>query len=153
MTAPLSRFQRGAAAVEFAIVAPVFFVLLLGAIEMGRLLWTWNAAAEATRLGARIAVVCPVGAPAIKARMSERLPALTSKNITVTYLNPPHGENTCDTSNCKAVRVALSGYSHQPIIPLSLLVPGAPSLDISIPPFQTTLPREFMNSTGNPVCN
>ena len=38
------RQQRGVAAVEFALIAAVFFTILLGAMEMPRLLWTWNAA-------------------------------------------------------------------------------------------------------------
>ena len=133
--------QRGAAAVEFAIVSAVFFMLLLGAIEMGRLLWTWNAATEATRLGARMAVVCDINEPNIITRMQQRLGYLQPSNVTVTYL--PSG---CTDANCQTVRVTLAGYTHQPIIPFI-------ALSIPIPSFQTTLPREFMQSAGNPVCN
>jgi Flp pilus assembly pilin Flp len=133
--------QSGAAAVEFALVATVFFMILIGAVEMSRLLWTWNAAGEATRLGARMAVVCDLNEVAIVNRMRERLPALLASNVTITYL--PAG---CTDANCQSVRVTLAGYTHQPIIPL---VP----LSLAIPPFQTTLPREFMQSAGNPVCS
>ena len=133
--------QRGAAAIEFAIVSAVFFMLLLGAIEMGRLLWTWNAATEATRLGARMAVDCDVNEPNIITRMQQRLPYLQPANVTVAYL--PSG---CTDANCQTVRVTLAGYTHQPIIPFI-------ALSIPIPTFQTTLPREFMQSAGNPVCN
>jgi Flp pilus assembly protein TadG len=134
------RTQVGAAAVEFAIVASVFFMILLGAIEMARLLWTWNAASEATRLGARLAVVCDINAPVIKTRMRQMLPALTNGNITINYL--PGG---CSALDCRSVTVTLNGYTHVPIIPL---VP----LSIPIPPFATSLPREFMQSAGNPIC-
>lgn len=133
--------QRGAAAIEFAIVSAVFFMLLLGAIEMGRLLWTWNAATEATRLGARMAVVCDVNEPNIITRMQQRLPYLQPGNVSLTYL--PSG---CTDANCQTVRVTLAGYTHQPIIPFI-------ALSIPIPTFQTTLPREFMQSAGNPVCS
>lgn len=133
--------QRGAAAIEFAIVSAVFFMLLLGAIEMGRLLWTWNAATEATRLGARMAVVCDINEPNIITRMQQRLPYLEPGNVSLTYL--PSG---CTDANCQTVRVTLAGYTHQPIIPFI-------ALSIPIPTFQTTLPREFMQSAGNPVCN
>lgn len=135
------RSQAGVAAVEFALVSTLFFMVLLGTIEMARLLWTWNAAAEATRLGARMAVVCDINDPSIKARMQERLPALQVGDIALTYL--PAG---CTDANCQSVRVSLAGYTHQPIIPFV-------GLSIPIAPFQTTLPREFMQSTGNPVCN
>ena len=143
-TAPaFTRRQRGAAAVEFAIVTVlVFFALLLGAMEMARLLWTWNAAGEATRLGARLAVVCSIAdAASIKTRMRAMLPALADGNVTINYL--PGG---CDEQTCQSVRVTLAGYTHVPIIPF---VP----LSIAIPPFQTTLPKEFMQSAGNSVCN
>ncbi len=138
--------QRGVAAVEFAIVAALFFMMLFGAMEMGRLLWTWNAAAEATRLGARMAVVCDLNDPSIIDRMRERLPALKASNVKVEYLNPGSPVNTCSAANCKSVRVTLAGYTHVPIIPFA-------ALSIPIPPFQTTLPREYMQSAGNPVCN
>jgi Flp pilus assembly protein TadG len=138
--------QRGLAAVEFAIVATIFFMMLFGAMEMGRLLWTWNAAAEATRLGARMAVVCDQNDPVIVKRMRERLPALQASNVTIDYLNPGSAPNTCTPATCKSVRVTLSGYTHVPIIPFA-------ALSIPIPQFQTTLPREYMQSAGNPVCN
>lgn len=138
--------QAGVAAVEFALVCSVFFTALLGAIEMGRLLWTWNAATEATRLGARLAIVCDKDDADIKAQMVGRLPALSTSNITVTYLDPPNAENTCTTATCKAVRVSLTGYEHDTIIPF---VP----LAVTLPPFTTTLRREHMQSTGNPICS
>ena len=122
-------------------MASIFFMMLLGVIELGRLLWTWNAAAEATRLGARMAVVCDIGDSSIITRMRERLPYLAAGNVSVQYF--PAG---CSDANCQTVRVTLAGYTHRTIIPTANLLPA-------IPPFQTTLPREFMQSTGNPVCN
>jgi Flp pilus assembly protein TadG len=138
--------QRGVAAVEFALVASLFFTMLFGVIDMGRLLWTWNAAAEATRLGARLAVVCDIGDADIKTRMIGRLPSLGTANITIAYLNPPAADNSCTAATCKAVRVSLTGYTYQSIVPL---VP----MSITLPGFSTTLRKEFMSSTGNPVCN
>lgn len=137
--------QRGVAAVEFAIVSALFFTTLLGVIEMGRLLWTWNAAVEATRYGARLAAVCDIGDSDIRTRMIGRLPTLLSTNITVTYLNPPAANNTCTAANCKAVRVSLNGYTHDTIIPFL-------PLSLTLPSFSTTLRKEFMNSTANEVC-
>jgi len=137
--------QRGVAAVEFAIVAGLLCTLLLGVMEMGRLLWTWNAAVEATRFGARLAVVCDINGSNIKTRMISRLPTLTTTNITISYLNPPAAANTCTAATCKAVRVSLTGYTHTTIIPF---VP----LTLTLPPFSTTLRKEFMSSTANEIC-
>lgn len=63
------RRQRGATMVEFAIVAGLLVSLLIGIMEMGRMLFYWNATTEATRLGARLAVVCDFNDPDIKAKM------------------------------------------------------------------------------------
>lgn len=49
--------QRGVAAVEFALVAIPFFLLLFGAMEFGRLMYLWNTVQEVTRNAARQAVV------------------------------------------------------------------------------------------------
>ena len=137
--------QRGVAAVEFALIASILFTLLLGSMEMGRLLWTWNAAVEATRYGARLAVVCDMNDSHIKTRMISRLPTLASSNITISYLNPPAAVNTCTAATCKAVKVSLTGYTHTTVIPF---VP----LSLTLPPFGTTLRKEFMSSASNEVC-
>ena len=51
------RRERGAAAVEFAIVAMLFFTVVLGIMEFGRILYVWNTVQEVTRRAAREAVV------------------------------------------------------------------------------------------------
>ena len=137
--------QRGVAAVEFAIVSSLLLTMLFGVMEMGRLFWTWNAAVEATRLGARLAAVCDLNDSHIKSRMISRLPSLQNGNIVLTYLNPPSANNTCTAADCKAVNVSLTGYTHNTIIPF---VP----ISLTLPPFGTTLRREFMSSTSNEVC-
>ncbi|WP_227869237.1 TadE family protein [Nitrosospira lacus] len=134
--------QRGAAAVEFALVASLLFTLLLGIMEMGRVLFYWNTATEVTRLGARLAVVCNKDAAIIKTRMSDMLGILTPGNIDLTYT--PGG---CDINSCRAVTVSITGLSVSTFIPL---VP----LNISMPSFSTTLPRESMDMDNtNPDCS
>ena len=49
--------QRGTAAVEFALIAVVFFMVLLGIMEFGRIMYIWNTSQEVTRHAAREAVV------------------------------------------------------------------------------------------------
>jgi len=53
----LLRRQRGQALVEFALVAVVFIILVIGMIDVGRAVWNYNALAEATREGTRYAIV------------------------------------------------------------------------------------------------
>jgi Flp pilus assembly protein TadG len=49
--------RRGAAVVEFAIVAPVFFLLVFGMIEYGRMVMVQQILTNASREGARYAVI------------------------------------------------------------------------------------------------
>src|SRR4051812_48591499 len=49
------RNERGTTIAEFAIVALIFFTIIIGIIEFGRLLYTHNALTDATRQGARYA--------------------------------------------------------------------------------------------------
>src|SRR4051794_7966741 len=60
----------GQALVEFALIAPIFFILLFGIIEGGRFLFYYETLNNATREGARFAIVnganslvCPTGTP------------------------------------------------------------------------------------------
>lgn len=49
--------ETGAAAVEFALVSLIFLSLMLGTIDMARLMWELNSAKAATRAAVRLAVV------------------------------------------------------------------------------------------------
>ena len=49
--------RRGAAAVEFAIIAPIFILLMLGMIEVGRGVMVQQVLTNASRVGARRAIV------------------------------------------------------------------------------------------------
>lgn len=136
--------QSGVAAVEFALLAIIFFSLLIGIMEMARVLFYVNTAAEVTRLGARMAVVCDVNDSDIKARMVNMLGLLQPSDITVTY-----SPALCTASTCESVTVSVSKQ-------VQTFNPFAP-LTASLPSFSTRLTRESMASTGpggeaNPVC-
>jgi Flp pilus assembly protein TadG len=49
--------ERGATMAEFAIISVVFFMIIFGIIEFGRLFYTHNALTDAARRGARYAVL------------------------------------------------------------------------------------------------
>jgi TadE-like protein len=64
--------SRGQAMVEFALVIPVFILLMVGLFDLGRVVWVNDTLATAAREAARFAIVhggsegnlCPVGPPA-----------------------------------------------------------------------------------------
>jgi hypothetical protein len=49
--------RSAASAAEFAIVLPLLLIFLLGIIDAGRWMWTYNRAEKAAQMGARFAVV------------------------------------------------------------------------------------------------
>ncbi|QFU21116.1 pilus assembly protein [Shewanella eurypsychrophilus] len=52
-----SKYQKGVAAVEAAIVAPIFFLLLFAILDGARMIFAYGAVAHAAREGVRYAVV------------------------------------------------------------------------------------------------
>jgi len=79
--------RAGAAVVEFAIVAPIFFILLLGAFEFSRLNMIRNTASNAAYEAARLAMVPGATADEATDEANRLLGVLGTKNATVT-INP-----------------------------------------------------------------
>ena len=151
MTSSLSKFPNksaGAAIVEFAIVAAVFFTILIGIMEAGRMLFYWNTATELTRMGARVAAVCDPNDPDIATKIAAFHPLIPASKVSVVY--SPSG---CNVNSCDQVTVSVaSGVSITNFVPF---VPTAFNT-LVLPEFKTTIPRESMqstfNGTPNPVC-
>ncbi|MCB1908234.1 MAG: pilus assembly protein [Rhodocyclaceae bacterium] len=138
----LSHCQAGAVATEFALIATLFTALVIAVIEFGRLAYVYTSAVEATRLGARVAVVCSVGdVDTVKGKMTAILPLLRASNISITY--PAAG---CSAAACDPVTVSIQGLTFRAVIPL---VP----LDFPIPAYTTSLPAESLDSTDNELCD
>ncbi|GBH25665.1 TadE/TadG family type IV pilus assembly protein [Burkholderia vietnamiensis] len=140
---PLSRRrgQRGATIVEFALISSILVMLLLGIFEFGRVLFYWNTATEAMRLGARTAIVCDVNAAGIVKRVKSMLPILADANVAVTYT--PSG---CDVSSCAFVTLSITNPTVKTMVPFV-------NVALTMPPFTTTLTRESLNSsTGGSAC-
>ena len=150
--------EAGMAAVEFALIAAIIlFPLLIGIMEFGRIIFYWNAATEATRLGARLAVVCDLDDSTIKARMTALFPVLNTADIQISY--EPAG---CTVTSCHQVRVSIASPGEEKTTLRNYISSAPDSFKFfpSFPPFSTTLPRESMRSSfgpagaevANPVC-
>lgn len=59
MKSPL-KSQSGAETLEFLVVFLMFMIFIMTVFDFARALYVWNALAEATRRGARMAAVCPI---------------------------------------------------------------------------------------------
>lgn len=133
------RRQAGVTIVEFALVALLFFMILLGVAEFGRWLFTLNAAAEATRWGARLAAVCGTNQAAIENHVRIML-----RSGNANLIVPPL--TSCNSTG-DMITVRLVGATFTPLIPFF----GEP---VSLPEFTTTVPCEALGSVvefGSPV--
>lgn len=162
-----ARRQLGAAAVEFALVSLIFFTLLFGVLEFGRMLYVYNTMQEVTRRGAREAVVRWIdqgatirslalfGAAAMPAG-----PEVTSSNIQIDYLrkdgvvvtafpsDPGDNLSACAditrSANCiYNVRVSIVGVSYSPMVSLFSF------LNIALPESTVTMHAESLGFTNN----
>jgi hypothetical protein len=142
----MRKFERGTTTVEFALVGTVLFIVLFGVIEIGRALFVWNTITEATRRGARVAVVCPPNHGAVRevsvfgapggGDTSPILQGLTTANVALEYLDDA-GNDTGGAFPISFVRVGINNYQHTLLIPF--LMPT-----LTVPSFSTTLPAESL---------
>lgn len=128
------RRSRGQALVEFALVVPWFFLMLFGIIEAGRFIFYYETLNNATREGARYAIVngantlgCPSGPPApgtsacdtsganVVARVRQSAIGLPSEIAVTPTWDPDNGRGS-------TVRVEAS-FTYRSLIPLVPLPP------------------------------
>jgi Flp pilus assembly protein TadG len=81
---PCRRNRRGAAVVEFAVVAPVFFLLVFGMIEFGRMVMVQQLLTNAAREGARVGVLDSSTSTEVSNAVKSYLTAAKINNPTIT---------------------------------------------------------------------
>jgi Flp pilus assembly protein TadG len=88
-----SRRQRlkrcGAAATEFAIVAPVFFMMIIGFIEFGRALMVQQVLINASRVGARMASTTGATSGGVQTAVQDYTASVAVSGVTVTVSPDP----------------------------------------------------------------
>ena len=95
------RFRAGQSMVEFAVLAPIFFLLLLGTIDLGRAVYTYNAISNAAREGARAGV--PFDSPlptnaSVVAAVQSKLGGGFTLNTDPCLVSPPCATPTTPTT-------------------------------------------------------
>lgn len=68
----MARSERGASAVEFAIVLPVLLLVIAGIVDFGRYFFTQIQVTNAAREGVRAAIVLPNPAPSDMTAITQR---------------------------------------------------------------------------------
>ena len=103
--------QRGQALVEFALVLPIFVLLLFGLFDVGRLVYVDNAVAQAAREGARYGSVqnrsgTPAGRTDIQAHTLGIMTAVPDATVTVDCERGGTVVTTCHTNDVLVVTVS-----------------------------------------------
>lgn len=136
--------ERGAALVEFAIVATVFISVLFGVLEFGRLFWTHNALRDAARRGVRYAAVRKndaAGIQAVKNMVVYGDPNANAGTATPVVSGLTTGNVTLEYQNYNGIllssrsTVSITGYQFQFSVPL---IGGT----LTMPAYRTSLPGE-----------
>ena len=157
------RGERGTSVAEFAVVALVFFMIIIGIIEFGRLLYTHNALTDATRRGARFASLhSATSGDAVKNEVvygrnatydvngnptsPPVIAGLTTTMVQVEYVGVPIGSSGTMTgygTNLGTTTVRIEGFTFDLMIPLI-------NRQLTLPAYTTTYTAE---SAGLPVAN
>jgi hypothetical protein len=132
--------------VEFALVAPIFFLVLFGIIEAGRFIYFYETLSHATREGARYAIVngantlgCPSGPPApgssacdtvgnnVVTRVRQQAFGVPTSAITVQrcwWYTACDYATYGDGDNARGATVTVAAtYTYQSVVPLVPLPP------------------------------
>jgi Flp pilus assembly protein TadG len=104
--APGNERRRGQSLVEFAVVLPIFLLLFMAIIDLGSAVFTYNSLTNATREGARLAIVNQDTATVIsRAENQVAIAEINAPNVTVDYYNPKTDGSPDTLSTCSPVAV------------------------------------------------
>jgi Flp pilus assembly protein TadG len=106
-----SKPRSGASAVEFAVVAPVFFLVVLGIIEFGRMVMVQQVITNAAREGARIAVLDGSTTVKVTQRVNDYLSAARLAGATINVSPSPPSSAKYDEPVSVEVRIPFSAVS------------------------------------------
>lgn len=145
--------EHGTTMAEFAIISVVFFMIIFGIIEFGRLFYTHNALTDAARRGARYAVlhqatdiacvkkIVVYGETHVNSTCVETGPplinGLTTDNVVVTYA-ADYG------TNLGIATVEITGYRFNLSIPFARQT-------LTMPHYVTTLTAESAGRVPDPI--
>jgi Flp pilus assembly protein TadG len=74
--------RRGTVAIEYAIILPVFLIMLLGIMDISRLLWTYTTLYRASEAAARCAAIKAASCTTFAATKAYAVTAALGLNIT-----------------------------------------------------------------------
>jgi len=128
--------HRGQALVEFALVIPIFLVIVMGVFDLGRAVFAYNSVTNAAREGSRLAIVNQTTTLITqRATQQSAIAETSSPNITVAYRrtspNVDYLANAvCSTVSLDCVAVVTFETTYRPMTPVisNILFPSGVSL-------------------------
>jgi Flp pilus assembly protein TadG len=88
-----SALRRGAAVAEFAVIAPVFFMMIIGFVEFGRALMVEQVLVNASRVGARQAITAGATTTTVTNTVEDYAEAVSVSDVTASVSpNPADAE-------------------------------------------------------------
>ncbi|MBI3838037.1 MAG: pilus assembly protein [Planctomycetia bacterium] len=127
--------RRGAAVVEFAVVAPVFFLLVFGMIEYGRLVMVQQILTNAAREGARVGVLDNSTTSDVTTACNRYLSSANIQNATIAV--SPSPPSSAPAGGPVSVTVSV-GFNQVSWLPSPLFLGGTTMT------FTATMRRETM---------
>jgi Flp pilus assembly protein TadG len=157
------RRDNGQSLVEFALVFPVFILIVFGLVDVGRLVYTYNTLGNAAREGARIAAVNQIDYPA-GTSCNENMPienvatprwaikpcvvaaavslGLTTSEVVVSYSTPTGTNLSCSpTLNVGCIATVTVSHTWSPSTPgVALILGSIPLSSTSQIPIERVFP-------------
>ncbi len=135
--------RSGSSAVEFTIVLPLLLVFLLGLVDAGRWVWTYNREEKATQMGARFAVVADPVSPGVSASFlgvggltqGDIIPASAFGKITCTGSGSGASITatcTCTTTPCPTLGTANSTAFKNILQRMQLFLPELSASNLAV---------------------
>jgi Flp pilus assembly protein TadG len=115
---------RGQALVEFALVIPIFLLLLVALFDVGRAVFAYNTLTNAAREGARMAIVNQdLGTITTRAKNQAATVELDAPNVSVNFYQvatdgSPDTTRTCSPAAVGCLAVVSFQATYRPITPL-----------------------------------
>lgn len=116
--------SRGQALVEFALVLPIFLLILIAVFDLGRAVFAYNSITNGAREGARLAIVNQTAASiTARAVASVAIAETGSPNVTVVFRESgpdpdPLANAPCSPLNIGCMAVVTFQTTYRPITPI-----------------------------------
>jgi len=139
---PAAGRRRGQALVEFALVIPIFLLMLVALFDLGRAVFAYNSVTNAAREGARLGIVNQDGTRIKQRAVSQVWIAETADpSVTTAFYRDPTLTTACGSPTINCMVAVTFETTYRPITPIisSFIFPSGVTLTA-----RAVLPIEYV---------